>query len=102
MKKLLQVSLAGLLMITASGCSQLNQIPEAGANIPEAEPQKPGSSPSTGPNAAEMVRIGEKIFTNEAGWRQEQVSPLECRRRLCGDGNWSLYLVSTGKKTAFW
>lgn len=65
MKKLLQVSLAGLVTIIASGCTQMNQIPEA-TEIPEAEPQQP-TNPSTGPSAAEMVRIGEKIFTNEAG-----------------------------------
>ena len=67
MKRVLSVGLVLFFATTISGCS-LNQfgqtVPEAGGIIPEA-----GTGPtiSMGPDAAEMRRIGEKIFINEAG-----------------------------------
>lgn len=55
-----------------SGCSQTQKIPEAHSNIPEANPST-NTPPATGPSAAEMLRIGEKIFINEAGGNKDKL-----------------------------
>ncbi len=65
MMKIVQLGCAVVLATALSACSNnpFKQIPEAGPEIPEA-----GLPPaSMGPDAAEMRRIGEKIFINEAG-----------------------------------
>ncbi|MEE9351396.1 MAG: hypothetical protein V3U78_03990 [Thiotrichaceae bacterium] len=68
MKRVLHLGVALFLGITVSGCSSFKQtIPEAGPNIPVAGGGGTPTTPSSGPNAAEMRRIGEKIFINEAG-----------------------------------
>jgi len=69
MKRILHVGLTVLLGATLSGCSNLlkQTIPEAGGNIPEAGGNTGGTSSGGGPSVAEMRRIGEKIFNNEAG-----------------------------------
>ncbi len=69
-KRVVHLGLALFLVITVSGCSNpfKQTIPEAGGHIPEAGGGvTTPTTPSTGPNAAEMRRIGEKIFINEAG-----------------------------------
>ncbi|MEE9303244.1 MAG: hypothetical protein V3U84_05610, partial [Thiotrichaceae bacterium] len=65
------IGLSLFLGTAVSACSNLFQqtIPEAGGHIPEAGGgvTPPPTTPPSGPNAAEMRRIGEKIFLNEAG-----------------------------------